>query len=151
MSSRRVVVDDEHAMLALAESMAQRLRPGQLLYLQGDLGAGKTTFVRGLLRGLGYRGHVKSPTFTLVEHYEAADLVIYHLDLYRLESPEEIESMGMRDYVSGTGVCVVEWAERGEGILPSPDTRIVIHHDGDRRIVDIDCYTEVGRELCGGL
>ena len=138
-------------MLALAESMADRLRPGQVVYLQGDLGAGKTTFVRGLLRGLGYRGHVKSPTYTLVEPYEVADLVIYHLDLYRLTTSEEIESVGMRDYMSGGSVCVVEWAERGAGVLPSPDATIMIHHDCDRRIVEIDCYTKVGHALCGSL
>lgn len=151
MTSTRVTVDSEEAMLALAASMAGHLRPGQLVYVQGDLGAGKTTFVRGLLRGLGYRGHVKSPTFTLVEPYEVAGMMIYHLDLYRLTAPDELESVGIRDYVSGSGVCVVEWAERGEGVLPPPDARIVIHHDRDRRIVEIDCYTEVGHELCGGL
>jgi NAD(P)H-hydrate epimerase len=139
MTTARIVVDNEEAMLALAESMAERLRPGQRVYLQGDLGAGKT------------RGHVKSPTYTLVEPYEVADMVIYHLDLYRLTTPEEIESVGIRDYMGGSGVCVVEWAERGEGVLPPPDARIMIHHDRDRRIVEIDCYTEVGHELCGGL
>ncbi len=151
MTTARVVVDNEDAMLALAESMADRVRPGQLLYLQGDLGAGKTTFVRGLLRGLGYRGHVKSPTYTLVEPYEVADMVIYHLDLYRLTAPQEIESVGIRDYMGGSGVCVVEWAERGAGVLPPPDARIMIHHDCDRRIVEIDCFTKVGHALCGSL
>jgi tRNA threonylcarbamoyladenosine biosynthesis protein TsaE len=150
MTTARVEVDDEEAMLALGASMAARLRPGQLVYLQGDLGAGKTTFVRGLLRGLGYRGHVKSPTYTLVEPYEAAGMVIYHLDLYRLATPEEVESVGIRDYMTGSSVCVVEWAERGAGVLPPPDARMMMHHDCDRRIVEIDCYTEVGHELCGG-
>ncbi len=151
MISARIVVDNEERMLALGESMAPRLRPGQRVYLQGELGAGKTTFVRGLLRGLGYRGHVKSPTYTLVEPYELADMVIYHIDLYRLTAPEEIESVGIRDYMGGSGVCVVEWAERGEGVLPPPDATIMIQHDYDRRIVEIDCCTEVGHELCGGL
>ncbi len=151
MTTTRVVVDDEEAMLALAASMAGHLRSGQLLYLQGDLGAGKTTFVRGLLRGLGYRGHVKSPTYTLVEPYEVADLLINHFDLYRLSAPEEVESVGIRDYMIGSGICVVEWAERGAGVLPPADAVIRIHHNGDRRVVEIDCYTELGHELCGGL
>ena len=153
MRPRRTVVNGEGAMLALAASMADRLCPGQLIFVQGELGAGKTTFVRGLLSGLGYPGHVKSPTYTIVEPYEFAHIVIYHLDLYRLVTPEELETLGIRDYLDEGGVCIVEWPERGHGVLPSPDVKIVIQYDAnrsivDQRVVEFYCYTELGQDLC---
>ena len=102
-------------MEALGAALAARLHEVRLIGLRGELGAGKTTLVRGLLRALGHAGPVKSPTFTLVEPYALAEAVLYHLDLYRLNDPEELEFLGLRDYLQGRNVCIVEWPERGAG------------------------------------
>jgi tRNA threonylcarbamoyladenosine biosynthesis protein TsaE len=124
-------------METLGAKLAARLGNARLIYLRGQLGAGKTTLVRGMLRALGHEGTVKSPTFTLVEPYELKDISFYHFDLYRLNNPEELEFLGVRDYLHGKGVCVVEWAERAQGVLPTPDLDIMILPTGTGRMVRI--------------
>lgn len=115
---------DEIATIAAGYDVGHRLQAGMTVFLEGTLGAGKTTITRGLLQALGHSAVVKSPTYTLVESYEKLLPITYHFDLYRLGDPEELEYMGIRDYFSAQSLCIVEWAERGQGYLPSPDLTI---------------------------
>ena len=127
---------DESATLALAARLAQQILKtvstgGQnnfTIYLQGELGAGKTCFARGFLRGLGYQDRVKSPTYTIVEPYPLNDLTVYHMDLYRLADPEELEYLGVRDLIGDNTILLIEWPERGQGVLPTADLTVHLHH-----------------------
>lgn len=113
----------------LAAQVAAELGPGFVLFLSGDLGAGKTTFTRGLLRALGYPGRVKSPTFTLVESYDLSKFQLYHFDFYRLSSDRDWLDAGFDDLVGGSGVAVIEWPERAAASLPPPDLRLRLEFD----------------------
>ncbi len=135
------------AMEALGASLATCLEGGELVYLQGPLGAGKTTLVRGLLRALGHEGPVKSPTYTLVESYQTARLHLHHFDLYRLTDPEELEYLGVRDFFAADAVCLVEWPERGVGLLPPADLELVLEYQGEGRRVRLHAATGRGRRL----
>ena len=193
---------DEQAMTELGAQLARFSIKGSIFYLDGDLGAGKTTLVRGFLRALGYEGAVKSPTFTVVEPYNLdnnklydynelyddlkldgndldmvqketpsrvqkraqtrADLVhthlesdqslkIYHFDLYRLEEPEELEYMGIRDYLDGQAIALIEWPEKGYGVLPEADVLIKITHQKQGRGVELLSQSENGANIVSKL
>jgi tRNA threonylcarbamoyladenosine biosynthesis protein TsaE len=117
----------------LGAELYYALPPIGLIFLNGELGAGKTTLVRGYLRAAGYKGTVKSPTYNLVEEYTIAGLKIYHFDLYRLNDPEELEWIGISDYFNQDSVCFVEWPDKGKGFLPKPDTVISLTVQGAGR------------------
>jgi tRNA threonylcarbamoyladenosine biosynthesis protein TsaE len=138
---------DESATLALGRELAPALVPGVVLWLSGDLGAGKTTLVRGLLRAFHYEGRVKSPTFTLVEYYPFSSFNLYHFDLYRFVDPEEWEDAGFRDYFNEHSICLVEWPEKGAGYLPGADLLIRLELAGSGRLAKLIGVTEVGK-LC---
>ena len=149
MNSRRVAADSA-AMEALGAQLARGFTPG-IVYLRGELGTGKTTLARSLLRGLGHPGKVRSPTYTLVEPYRLAAGTVYHLDLYRLGSPEELEWLGLRDMLGEQALLLVEWPERGAGVLPAPDLEIQIDYAGEGRVVTLNAVTAAGERMLAGL
>jgi len=131
-----IVIKTEQEMMAFGENLAKRLAGKScLIYLQGDLGAGKTCLVRGFLKGMGHHGTVKSPTYTLVEPYELNDKTVYHFDLYRIHDQEELEYIGIREYLSSDAICLIEWPEKAQGLLPKADIHIVIRHQQNQREV----------------
>ena len=129
---------DEQATLKFGSHLSGFLRPGLTLYLHGDLGAGKTTLVRGLLRGLGFEGRVKSPTYTLVESYSISSLYLYHFDLYRFKHEQEWLDAGFDEIFDGRNICLVEWPERAMSLLPRAEVEISLALDGEGRSVKIE-------------
>jgi tRNA threonylcarbamoyladenosine biosynthesis protein TsaE len=141
---------NEEDTLALGRALAPLLEPGMVLHLRGDLGAGKTTLARGILRGLGHEGRVKSPTYTLVEPYQFSRLYLYHFDFYRFLDPEELANSGFRDYFNAESVCLVEWPEKAPD-LPAADLDISMRPDGEGREIVITAHTEAGRRCLDKL
>ncbi len=148
---------DEAATVAAGEQLGRACREGAVIFLEGDLGAGKTTLSRGVLYAFGHSDAVKSPTYTLVEPYELDGINIYHFDLYRLGEPEELEFMGIRDYFTDDSVCLVEWPSRGQGYLPVADrvvTMTVVDAVGDAlpgRRLSVAAHTQRGEALIDNL
>lgn len=122
----KLIGASEEDTMFVAGLFATAIGAGGVIYLEGDLGAGKTTFVRGFMRGLGFLDAVKSPTFTLVEPYELGRGQVYHFDLYRLGHPEELEYLGVDDYFNENALCLIEWPEKGSGYLPDCDILLSI-------------------------
>lgn len=125
-ASLTIALADEAETLALGAALAKALRPGDVVFLSGGLGAGKTTLARGVLRGLGYEGRVKSPTYTLVELYELSRLNLYHFDFYRFADPQEWLESGFRDLFNETNICLVEWPEKAGDLLPGSDLTLTL-------------------------
>jgi tRNA threonylcarbamoyladenosine biosynthesis protein TsaE len=142
MQQFKAYLPDETATLALGAALARSLAPGLAIYLHGDLGAGKTALTRALLHAAGHVGPVKSPTYTLAEPYRIAiagrPANVIHFDLYRMASPEEFFDAGFREYFNSDNVCIVEWPEKGEGVLPSPDIHVYLNVSGQGR--DVECH-----------
>lgn len=158
-ADREFLLADEAATAALAAAVAGCVGPGFVLYLSGDLGAGKTAFTRALLRVLGHTGRVRSPTFTLAETYNLSSFDLYHFDFYRFSSNDEWRDLGFDEYLGGAGAAVVEWPELGGEALPLPDLwlRLAVaadaHDDpaGTRRLAALAACTERGRQCLTGI
>jgi len=142
-----LLLKDESETVALGAKIAAALQGGEMIYLSGELGAGKTTLVRGLLHALGHKGNVKSPTYTLVEPYSVNDKYIYHFDLYRINDPEELEAMGIRDYCDGESICLYEWPEQGKEVLPAADIIFSLSHSDSGREVKIEAKSSKGEHI----
>lgn len=147
---------DEAATVALGAKIAQVLiensskvshQPLLVVYLNGDLGAGKTTLTRGFVRAMGHTGNVKSPTYTLVEPYELSPWRVYHFDLYRLGDPEELEYMGIRDYFDDNCCCFIEWPEKGAGLLAKADLTINMAYKDEQRIISLHAESAYGETV----
>ena len=147
MLSLEAHLADEDATLALGAALAKALEPGLTVHLRGDLGAGKTTLVRGALRGLGWEGPVKSPTYTLLELYEVSRLLLHHFDFYRFREPQEWSDAGFRETFNGRNVSLIEWPERAGDLLPPPDVEIVLESSGEGRNASLRSHSAQG-EMC---
>ena len=137
LSVEAKLLPDEAATLAFGAKLAGALKGDRRVYLMGDLGAGKTTLCRGILRGLGFEGAVKSPTYTLVEPYEICGFRVYHFDFYRIGHAEELEFIGLDELFAEPGLKLVEWPERAGALLPPADVVIKLSVQGDGRCVEV--------------
>lgn len=144
-------LSEESDTLAFGAALAALLHPGLVIYLSGELGSGKTTLARGILRGLGHAGRVKSPSYPLVELYKLSRLYLYHFDFYRFTSPQELGEAGFREHFSPDAVCLVEWPEKAAGALPAADIKITMTVQGSGRQLEIDADTEAGRRCVAQL
>lgn len=151
MSEVTLYLADEQAMSDFGARIARITQGHGLIFLEGNLGMGKTTLSRGIIRGLGHAGAVKSPTFTLVEPYEIGDFRAFHFDLYRLVDPEELEYLGIRDYFEDDALCLIEWPDKGAGFLPKPDLTITISPQDSGRSLKILSQGSRGEAWCAAL
>jgi len=144
--SLRLHLRDEAATAQLGQRLAATLAPGLRIYLRGDLGAGKTTLARALLRALGFQGRVKSPSYALVELYTVSSLNLYHFDFFRFRNQKEWSDAGFREYFSSDGVCLVEWPEKARDVLPLPDVEILLSTAGTSRDALFTAHTQAGEK-----
>ena len=146
-----LILDTPEEQVAFGERLALALRPPCVIFLEGDLGTGKTTLTRGILRGLGHVGAVRSPTYTLIEPYALPGVALHHFDLYRLGDPEELEYLGLRDLLGAEAVWIVEWPERGVGLLPRPDLLIRIQYHGEGRRLLLTPASPTGESILASI
>ena len=142
---------NEASTLRLGEALAAGAAPGTVLFISGDLGAGKTTLVRGLLRALGYAGRAKSPTYALVEPYELSRLHLYHFDFYRFKDRSEWLNSGFREHFNPDSLCVVKWPEKAGDLLSPPDLHITLDFDGPARLARLEALSASGRSWLSSL
>lgn len=150
MNKLKYLLTDETATIDMGKQIArvvQQLSTSLVVYLHGDLGAGKTTLTRGFVQGMGHQGKVKSPTYTLVEPYELPPWQVYHFDLYRLADPEELEYMGIREYFSQQSCCFVEWPEKGQDMIPSADIELWLHYVNEQREITLQANNSTGNSI----
>ena len=155
MQQRKFFLHEEAGTMALGASLARTLSPGLAIYLHGDLGAGKTTLTRALLHAAGHAGHVKSPTYTLCEPYAITlgnkQVDLYHFDLYRMKSPEEFLDAGFREHFSDSSICIVEWPDNGDAVLPPADIAIFLTVSGEGRQVELNALSDEGIQCLNRL
>jgi tRNA threonylcarbamoyladenosine biosynthesis protein TsaE len=155
MQHQKFLLHEEAGTLALGASLSRTLAPGLAIYLKGELGAGKTTLTRALLHAAGHVGHVKSPTYTLMEPYtikiDDKPIELFHFDLYRMKSPEEFLDAGFRDHFNDDSICIVEWPENGESLLPPPDITISLTVSGPGRHVELNALSDEGIQCLNRL
>ncbi len=155
LTKQNFILADELATIAMGRQLAdivkKQLKQGIIVFLNGDLGAGKTTLTRGFVQGMGHVGHVKSPTYTLVEPYDLSTWQVYHFDLYRLSDPEELEYMGIRDYFNSNSCSFIEWPEKGQGMLPEPDVIIDLAYHDEQREISLQAKSALGERLLSNI
>jgi tRNA threonylcarbamoyladenosine biosynthesis protein TsaE len=154
INQMQILLEDEQKMQVFGEKIAQvigQINAPLLILLNGDLGAGKTTLSRGILNGLGHRGSVKSPTYTLVEPYDLEIGKVFHFDLYRLVDPEELYDIGFNDYLTESQLCMIEWPDKGGSLLPKADISLQINSNGSGRQVILTAQTSLGSQCVNEL
>ncbi|PLK58331.1 tRNA (adenosine(37)-N6)-threonylcarbamoyltransferase complex ATPase subunit type 1 TsaE [Candidatus Palibaumannia cicadellinicola] len=153
MEKRVILLPDETATVALGAALAVACQQACVIYLYGNIGAGKTTLCRGFLRSLGYAGNVKSPTYTLVELYALTRWTVYHFDLYRLAhtNTEELELISILDYLDHSSLCLIEWPQYGKGILPIMDLSLTLEYQGTIRRAKAEAFNANGKRLLAAL
>ena len=155
MQHYKTHLNDEAGTTALGKSLAHALAPGLAIYLHGDLGAGKTALTRALLHAAGYHGHVKSPTYTLAEPYQlqlrGQPVTLIHFDLYRMAGAEEFLDAGFREHFNQHTICIVEWPEKAEPVLPPPDIAVFLSVRGEGRDVELRALSDKGFQCLARL
>jgi len=151
MKELKILLSNEKNTLDLGENISTHLSAGLLIFLKGDLGAGKTTLARGLIMGLGHTGSVKSPTYSLIEQYEFDVFTLNHFDLYRFTDSNEWSTSGFQEYINSYDVTLIEWPEKSAELLPKPDLEIELTYKNESRIAYINSFTEKGYKCLENL